>query len=43
MRANEIVIVAIAHLKRRPGYWKKRRQPHSGSGKPAFVGLIVRL
>jgi plasmid stabilization system protein ParE len=22
--ADEIVIVAIAHLKRRPGYWKRR-------------------
>jgi plasmid stabilization system protein ParE len=22
--ATEIVIVAVAHLKRRPGYWKKR-------------------
>jgi toxin ParE1/3/4 len=24
VRASEIVIVAIAHLKRRPGYWKHR-------------------
>lgn len=23
---DEIVIIAIAHLKRRPGYWKKRTQ-----------------
>ncbi|PYS39172.1 MAG: hypothetical protein DMG14_14995 [Acidobacteria bacterium] len=23
--ADEIVIVAIAHLKRRPGYWRKRK------------------
>lgn len=22
LRATEIVIVAVAHLKRRPGYWK---------------------
>jgi len=25
LRPTEIVIVAIAHLKRRPGYWKNRR------------------
>lgn len=25
LRAGEIVILAIAHLKRRPGYWKKRK------------------
>ena len=25
LRTEEIVIVAIAHLKRRPGYWKERR------------------
>ena len=25
MGARQIVIVAFAHLKRRPGYWKKRR------------------
>jgi toxin ParE1/3/4 len=25
LSANEIVIVAIAHLKRKPGYWKKRK------------------
>jgi plasmid stabilization system protein ParE len=25
LAAREIVIVAFAHLKRRPGYWKKRR------------------
>lgn len=24
LRADEIVIVAVAHLKRRPGYWKTR-------------------
>ena len=24
LSADEIVIVAIAHLKRRPGYWRKR-------------------
>jgi toxin ParE1/3/4 len=24
LRATEIVIVAFAHLKRRPGYWRKR-------------------
>ena len=24
LRATEIVIVAIAHMKRRPGYWKDR-------------------
>lgn len=24
LRSTEIVIVAIAHLKRRPGYWKNR-------------------
>ncbi len=24
LAASEIVIVAFAHLKRRPGYWKKR-------------------
>ena len=24
LRADEIVIVAIAHLKRRPGYWRGR-------------------
>jgi len=24
LRPDEIVIVAIAHLKRRPGYWKNR-------------------
>jgi toxin ParE1/3/4 len=24
LRAEELVIVAIAHLKRRPGYWKNR-------------------
>ena len=24
-RPTEIVVVAIAHLKRRPGYWKTRR------------------
>lgn len=24
LRPTEIVIVAIAHLKRRPGYWKQR-------------------
>jgi plasmid stabilization system protein ParE len=22
--ADEVIIVAVAHLKRRPGYWKKR-------------------
>ncbi len=27
---DEIVIVAIAHLKRWPGYWRKRKKPHSG-------------
>lgn len=26
LKSTEIVIVAIAHLKRRPGYWKNRRQ-----------------
>jgi hypothetical protein len=26
--ANEIVIFAVAHFKRRPGYWKSRR--HDG-------------
>jgi plasmid stabilization system protein ParE len=25
IRPTEIVIVAVAHLKRRPGYWKNRR------------------
>lgn len=25
LRPAEIVIVAVAHLKRRPGYWKNRR------------------
>ena len=25
LRPDEIVIVAVAHLKRRPGYWKIRR------------------
>lgn len=25
VRPAEIVIVAVAHLKRRPGYWKNRR------------------
>ena len=25
LSADEIVIVAIAHLKRRPGYWRKRK------------------
>ena len=25
LSADEIVIVAIAHLKRRPGYWKRRK------------------
>ena len=25
LAADEIVIVAIAHLKRRPGYWRKRK------------------
>ena len=25
LSADETVIVAIAHLKRRPGYWKKRK------------------
>jgi len=25
LRPTEMVIVAIAHLKRRPGYWKSRR------------------
>ncbi len=25
LKPTEIVIVAIAHLKRRPGYWKNRR------------------
>jgi hypothetical protein len=24
IRPGEIVIVAVAHLKRRPGYWKNR-------------------
>lgn len=24
LRPNEIVVVALAHLKRRPGYWKNR-------------------
>lgn len=24
VRPNEIVVVALAHLKRRPGYWKHR-------------------
>jgi plasmid stabilization system protein ParE len=24
IRSSEIVIVAVAHLKRRPGYWKNR-------------------
>ena len=24
IRTNEIVVVALAHLKRRPGYWKHR-------------------
>jgi plasmid stabilization system protein ParE len=24
LEENEIVVVAIAHLKRRPGYWKHR-------------------
>ena len=24
LRDNEIVVVAIAHLKRRPGYWERR-------------------
>jgi plasmid stabilization system protein ParE len=27
IEAAEIVIYAVAHLKRRPGYWKKRLQP----------------
>ena len=26
LRPAEIVIVAVAHTKRRPGYWKKRSQ-----------------
>lgn len=25
LRTDEVVIVAVAHLKRRPGYWKHRR------------------
>jgi plasmid stabilization system protein ParE len=25
LRPGEIVVVAVAHLKRRPGYWKHRR------------------
>jgi plasmid stabilization system protein ParE len=25
LRPAEIVVVAVAHLKRRPGYWKSRR------------------
>ena len=25
VRPSEIVVVALAHLKRRPGYWKQRR------------------
>jgi plasmid stabilization system protein ParE len=25
LRPDEIVVVAVAHLKRRPGYWKHRR------------------
>lgn len=25
LRPTEIVVVAVAHLKRRPGYWKTRR------------------
>lgn len=25
LTADEIIIVAIAHLKRRPGYWRKRK------------------
>lgn len=25
LRPTEIIVVAIAHLKRRPGYWKARR------------------
>jgi hypothetical protein len=24
VRPNETVVVALAHLKRRPGYWKRR-------------------
>lgn len=25
IRPGEIVVVAVAHMKRRPGYWKSRR------------------
>jgi len=25
LRPSEVVIVAVAHLKRRPGYWKRRQ------------------
>jgi toxin ParE1/3/4 len=27
VRENEIVIVAVAHLSRRPGYWRSRLKP----------------
>lgn len=29
LREDEIVIVAVAHLRRRPGYWKDREQARS--------------
>ena len=28
--ADEIVIIAVAHLKRRPGYWRNRKEAHAG-------------